>query len=78
MGAIEQQNNLVGIVGAGAMGRGIAQVVSLSGCTVKLFDVNKKASEDAIAFIAQMFSRLEEKGRINANELTHATNSIKI
>ena len=68
MGAIEQQNNLVGIVGAGAMGRGIAQVVSLSGCTVKLFDVNKKASEDAIAFIAQMFSRLEEKGRINANE----------
>ena len=42
MGANEQQNNLVGIVGAGAMGRGIAQVVSLSGCTVKLFDVNKK------------------------------------
>jgi 3-hydroxybutyryl-CoA dehydrogenase len=42
---VEQGLQKVGIVGAGAMGRGIAQVCAAAGCTVRLFD----AAGDALA-----------------------------
>ena len=36
---MSQQIRKVGIVGAGAMGRGIAQVCAAAGCEVALFDM---------------------------------------
>ncbi|WP_306799840.1 3-hydroxyacyl-CoA dehydrogenase NAD-binding domain-containing protein, partial [Bacillus subtilis] len=46
-----QSLNSVGVVGAGAMGRGIAQVCAMAGCDVTLFDVNDGAVTRAISAI---------------------------
>ena len=47
----------IGVVGAGAMGRGIAQVAAVGGCRVVLFDSNAAAVSDASDFIAKMLNR---------------------
>ena len=57
---------LVGIVGAGQMGRGIAQVAVQGGCRVKLFDTDPEAGAAAIEFVRRMFARAAEKGQIPA------------
>lgn len=58
----------VGIIGAGTMGSGIAQVAATAGCKVKLFDLNAdqlRKSEDSLESI---LSRLVEKGRMEEIE----------
>src|SRR5260370_38452487 len=40
---LREEIQRVGVVGAGAMGRGIAQVCALAGCSVQLFDANEDA-----------------------------------
>jgi 3-hydroxybutyryl-CoA dehydrogenase len=57
---------LIGIAGAGLMGRGIAQVAVQGGCRVKLFDAQPEAAGEAVDFIRQMFTRAAEKGQIPA------------
>ncbi|CAG0996921.1 3-hydroxybutyryl-CoA dehydrogenase [Burkholderiales bacterium] len=58
---------LVGVVGAGAMGAGIAEVAVLAGHPVRLFDSQPKALDKAVAEIHRRLTRAAEKGRI-----THA------
>ncbi|MDP5077434.1 MAG: 3-hydroxyacyl-CoA dehydrogenase NAD-binding domain-containing protein, partial [Nonlabens sp.] len=58
----------VGIIGAGTMGSGIAQVAATAGCQVKLFDVNKEQLDSAKAALDKVLSRLIEKGRIDTTE----------
>jgi 3-hydroxybutyryl-CoA dehydrogenase len=58
--------NTVGVAGAGAMGRGIAQVAAQAGSTVRLFDTQPAAIERAIAEIGSQWDRLAEKGRMDA------------
>ncbi len=64
----KSQINKVGIIGAGTMGSGIAQVAATAGCQVKLFDVNKEQLDSAKAALDKVLSRLIEKGRIDATE----------
>ena len=56
----------VGIVGAGAMGRGIAQIAAQAGSQVHLFDVNAAAVQQAHAAVLAQWDKLLEKGRIDA------------
>jgi 3-hydroxybutyryl-CoA dehydrogenase len=58
----------VGIIGAGTMGSGIAQVASTAGCIVKLFDLNQAVLDKAAAALEKITNRLVEKGRITAEE----------
>ncbi len=58
----------VGIVGAGAMGRGIAQIAALAGLTVKLFDTNPQALDAARAYLAKTFAQLADKGKLSAGD----------
>ncbi|WP_375252248.1 3-hydroxyacyl-CoA dehydrogenase NAD-binding domain-containing protein [Dokdonia donghaensis] len=58
----------IGIIGAGTMGSGIAQVAATAGCAVKLFDVNQEALDKAKAALEKVLKRLIEKGRIDASE----------
>lgn len=58
----------IGIIGAGTMGSGIAQVAATAGCVVKLFDVNQEALDKAKAALEKVLKRLIEKGRIDASE----------
>lgn len=64
----KSQINKVGIIGAGTMGSGIAQVAATAGCQVKLFDVNKEQLDSAKAALDKVLSRLIEKGRIDTTE----------
>lgn len=57
----------VGIVGAGAMGRGIAQIAAQAGSTVLLFDTQSAAIEQARAAIAAQWDRMVEKGKLPAD-----------
>ena len=59
-----------GIVGTGAMGRGIAQMAAQAGSQVILFDNQPQASEKAYAEICAQWDRLSEKGRMDAAEVT--------
>lgn len=56
----------VGVVGAGAMGRGIAQIAAQAGSTVRLFDTQPGAVARALAEISSQWDRLLEKGRMDA------------
>lgn len=58
----------VGIIGAGTMGSGIAQVAATSGCLVKVFDTNQHALDSAKAKLEKILVRLIEKGRIDLEE----------
>ncbi|MGW4516554.1 3-hydroxyacyl-CoA dehydrogenase [Streptomyces sp. NPDC004393] len=52
------------IVGAGAMGRGIAQWAAVAGHTVELADVRQKAVDEAIGFVRHMLERAVQKQRM--------------
>ena len=58
--------NTVGVVGTGAMGRGIAQIAAQAGSTVKLFDLQPQAASNAKAELAGQWDKLVAKGRIEA------------
>ncbi len=58
----------IGIIGAGTMGAGIAQVASQSKHPVVLFDVNSSALAKARAKLEKIMHRLIEKGRVSSEE----------
>ena len=57
---------IIGIIGSGAMGAGIAQVVAVAGHEVYLLDQNAAALATATAGIAGNLHKLVEKGKISA------------
>jgi 3-hydroxybutyryl-CoA dehydrogenase len=57
----------VGVVGAGTMGAGIAQVAAVAGRTVLLTDAVPGAAERAIAKIRDRVKAQVEKGRLGAD-----------
>jgi 3-hydroxybutyryl-CoA dehydrogenase len=58
--------NIIGVIGAGAMGRGIAQIAAQAGSQVMLFDKDHAASSRAINDIRAQWDKLVAKGRIDA------------
>jgi 3-hydroxybutyryl-CoA dehydrogenase len=55
----------VAVVGAGAMGRGIAQIAAQAGSTVRLYDTQPQAVEKAVSEVRAQWTRLHEKGRMD-------------
>ncbi|MFE7042422.1 3-hydroxyacyl-CoA dehydrogenase [Streptomyces atratus] len=60
------------IVGAGAMGRGIAQWAATAGHTVELCDVRTEAVTAAVDFVRSMLERAVQKGRMSAEDCAAA------
>jgi 3-hydroxybutyryl-CoA dehydrogenase len=56
----------VGIVGAGTMGNGIAQVFAQAGCDVRLVDAAPGALDRARSSIEKSLAKLVEKSRVSA------------
>lgn len=54
----------VGVVGAGAMGAGIAQVAAAAGHSVLIFDVRQGAAADALRAISDSLDKLVAKGKV--------------
>ena len=66
----------IGIIGAGAMGRGIAQVCALAGCQVRLFDRAEEAVSRAIAFVRADLGQAVAKGKISESDAAAALSRI--
>lgn len=75
---LDSDDFILGVVGAGAMGRGIVQVAAAGGLRVRLFDVNAEQTKDAVKFIGGMLGRAAEKGQMTAEAAEAAKNRIEI
>lgn len=59
---------VLGIVGAGVMGRGIAQIAAEAGITVLLADAQRETVDEAIAFVSGLLDRKVVKGVLSSAE----------
>ena len=58
------KNTIVGIIGSGAMGAGIAQVAAMAGHKVIVYDSNLVALEKAQNSLTATLQKLQEKGKL--------------
>jgi 3-hydroxybutyryl-CoA dehydrogenase len=68
----------VGVIGTGAMGRGIVQVAAAGGLHVLMTDTRPGAAAEARDFVDKMLMRAAEKGSITRDEAVAAVNRIKV
>ena len=59
----------IGVVGTGAMGRGIAQIAAQAGSTVKLYDTQPQAISQAIDSLNAQWTKLAEKGKLSTDQV---------
>ncbi len=63
---------IIGIIGAGAMGAGIGQVAAMAGHSVVVYDNNRASLDKAKSSLTATLQKLEEKGKIkSAAEVLH-------
>ncbi len=60
----------IGVIGAGTMGAGIAQVAAQAGCAVKLFDAREGAAALAIERTGTTLNALAARGKLTAEAAT--------
>lgn len=70
------KDSIVAVIGAGAMGSGIAHVAAKAGHPVFLFDTNEAAVTKGIAGIKKDLEFLVSKGKISAEDMTATLNRI--
>lgn len=73
-----QKHDIIGIVGSGAMGSGIAQVAAQYGHPVILFDVNSEALEKAKGSYEKTFKTLVVKGKISREDAESVLSRIRL
>jgi 3-hydroxybutyryl-CoA dehydrogenase len=66
----------IGVVGAGTMGHGIAQVAAVAGYRVVLVDVAPAALERGLAGIAKSLGKLVEKGKLSVEASAAASGRV--
>lgn len=67
----------IGVIGAGQMGSGIAQVCAASGYSVILFDENQQALEKGMGSIKSQLERLVEKGKLPSEKMENTIKNLK-
>lgn len=65
------------VIGSGAMGSGIAQVLATAGHEVVLYDTNAAALKRAKAKLEKLFDRFVQKGKLTQEESTSILGRIK-
>lgn len=68
----------VGIIGAGTMGIGIAQVAATNGCKVWVYDANQKQVETATVGLEKTLTKLVDKQKISSEKMTEILANISI
>ena len=69
---------VVGIIGTGTMGRGIAQIATAAGCRVLLEDARPGAAAEARDAVAKTLGRLAEKGKMTAEAVEQAVARLQL
>jgi len=64
-----QKRIKIGIIGAGQMGSGIAQICSQSGLTVILSDISKEVLDNSLKVIRKRLERLVEREKLSKNKI---------
>lgn len=67
----------IGIVGAGQMGSGIAQLFAMHGFEVAICDISRERCLEAIALIQRNLQKLKEKGKITSDAVESAMNRLR-
>lgn len=67
----------LGVVGAGQMGNGIAQVAATHGLSVLLMDVSEDAVQKALKTISSSLDRIVKKGTLNESQKTEILGRIR-
>lgn len=68
----------IGIIGAGTMGIGIAQVASANGCKVWVYDANAKQVETATVGLEKTLTKLVDKQKISSEKMVEILSNISI
>lgn len=68
----------IGVIGAGTMGIGIAQVAATNGCKVWVYDANAKQVETATVGLEKTLTKLVDKQKISAEKMTEILSNISI
>jgi 3-hydroxybutyryl-CoA dehydrogenase len=66
-----------GVIGAGQMGQGIAQVAAQTGCQVPLLDASPELAEQGLKRIERAVARLVEKGKVSSSDGEAAVSRVK-
>jgi len=67
----------IGVIGAGTMGNGIAQVSAVAGLHVTMIDISEAAVERGLATLASSLNRLVKKDKLSAAERDAALARVK-
>src|SRR5262245_12673391 len=70
-------DSIIGVVGAGTMGTGIAQVAATAGHKAILFDADQKATQRATDSLEKTFAKLVEKGKLTSDKAKEISSRIK-
>lgn len=68
----------VGIIGAGTMGIGIAQLAATNGCKVWVYDANARQVETATLGLEKTLTKLVDKQKISGEKMTEILSNISI
>ncbi|MBK6905791.1 MAG: 3-hydroxybutyryl-CoA dehydrogenase [Rhodocyclaceae bacterium] len=68
---------IVGVVGAGTMGNGIAQTLAVAGFETIMLDINQAAVDKGLATISSSLDRLVKKEKLSADDKAAALARIK-
>ncbi len=71
------KEQVIGVIGAGTMGAGIAQVAAKAGHRVCLYDQNEAAVSNGIAGLRNGLQKLVDRGRMTADEVKELLNRIE-
>lgn len=66
----------IGIIGAGTMGIGIAQVAATAGCKVVVYDAQAPQIDKALSGLEKTLQKLVEKAKISQGKATEIRNNI--
>ncbi len=69
--------SLVGVVGAGTMGRGIAQIAALGGYETVLYDVSSELAEVGAAGLKEALDKGAERGRWSVDDAMAAASRVE-
>ena len=69
---MSQDMTTLGLVGAGVMGLGVAQIAVQAGLRVLLMDARPGAAEQGKSQVLATLQKLHDKGKVDARVLSHA------